>query len=111
MSALFVYVTMPDAATAMHIAREAVHQRVCACANMLAPVWSCYHWQGKVEEADEVACIFKTTSERFPAFEACIRKLHPYEVPCIVALPVQVGNEDFLQWIHRETTPDTPGKK
>gem|GEM_PF-76613 len=106
MSALFVYVTMPDVDTAKRIAREAVRQRVCACANLLSPLWSCYHWQGAVEEADEVACIFKTTEARFPAFEACVRALHPYEVPCIVALPVLAGNQDFLHWIQEETAPD-----
>ena len=107
MSALFVYVTMPDTATAKQIAREAVQRRVCACANILGPLWSCFHWQGKVEEADEVACIFKTTDGQFPAFEACIRALHPYEVPCIVALPIHAGNGDFLNWIYSETASGT----
>ena len=103
MNALFVYVTMPDVDTAKRIGREAVSKRVCACVNMFSPVWSCYHWQGAVEEADEVACIFKTTKETFAAFEALIRELHPYEVPCVVALPVYGGNKDFLHWIHAET--------
>ena len=74
-----------------------------ACVNVMAPVRSIYRWQGKVETAQEVVLIAKTGSERYPALEARVRQLHPYETPCIVAWPHSHGYQDFANWVRTES--------
>ncbi len=100
---LLVYVTAPDAETAGRIARALVEERLAACANILNGMHSIYRWQGAVEEAHEVVCLFKTTGERRERLFERVRELHPYEVPCIVSLPLYAGSAPFLEWIAAET--------
>lgn len=100
---VFVYVTVPDMAAAEKIANQVVGERLAACANILPGMRSVYHWQGKIEKAEEVVVILKTPAAQFGAIESCIKKLHPYETPCIVALPVSSGHAPYLQWIYAET--------
>jgi len=70
------------------------------------PLTSTYRWQGAVETAAEWYCHLKTTAERWPALEARLRALHPYDVPEIVALPIVAGSRAYLDWIAAETLPD-----
>lgn len=100
---LLVYVTAPDAACAKTLSRTVVEERLAACSNLLEGMHSIYHWQDKIVESTEVVCLFKTTRERSADLMARIRALHPYEVPCIVALPIQAGFTPFLEWIDTET--------
>lgn len=102
---LLVYITMPDKASAVPYCEALVQERLAACANILAGATSVYWWQGALEHGDECVCILKTTRDRYPAFFARAKETHPYEVPCIVAWPLEEGNSDFLNWIHNETTP------
>lgn len=101
---VFIYVTVPDMQTAARIADAVVAERLAACANILPGMQSIYHWQGKIEKAEEVVVIFKTPAARFASIERRIKDLHPYETPCIVALPVSAGHAPYLQWIAAETT-------
>lgn len=103
MSALFVYITAPDSETARHLASTLVRERLCACANILDRMESFYWWEGKVDHAQECALVVKTTEERYPALEKRVLDLHPYDTPCIVALPLVKGAAPFLQWITDET--------
>lgn len=73
---------------------------------MHGPLTSTYRWQGAVETAAEWYCHLKTTAERWPALEARLRALHPYDVPEIVALPIVAGSRAYLDWIAAETLPD-----
>ena len=73
---------------------------------MHGPLTSTYRWQGAVETAAEWYCHLKTTAERWPALEARLRALHPYDVPEIVALPIVAGSRAYLDWIADETLPD-----
>lgn len=100
---VFVYVTVPDMQTAAAIADAVVGDRLAACANILPGMQSIYHWQGKIEKAEEVVVIFKTPAAQFAAIESRIKELHPYETPCIVALPVSAGHAPYLRWIAEET--------
>ena len=100
---LLIYVTAPDAAVARSLARALVEERLAACANILEGMHSIYRWQDAVEEASEAVCLFKTTTERRAALFARVRELHPYEIPCIVALPILAGSAPFLEWIDAET--------
>jgi periplasmic divalent cation tolerance protein len=109
MEHLFVYMTAPDGETAGRIARVLVEERLAACANILGSVASLYWWQDRMEEARETACILKTTGEAFAALEARVREIHPYETPCVVALPIALGSAPFLRWLEEETRP-LPGR-
>lgn len=103
MSAIFVYVTAGSGEEASRLARTLVEERLAACANVLGGMRSVYRWQGKVEEAEEVVVILKSTTERFAALEARVKALHSYECPCVVALPIAEGSGAYLDWIVAET--------
>jgi periplasmic divalent cation tolerance protein len=104
MSALLVLTNLPDDASATALAEHLVENRLAACANILAPCRSVYRWQGKIESANEVPLLLKTTTARYAALEAAIRERHPYELPEIVAVPVAFGLPGYLAWIDAETT-------
>ncbi|MGE5468415.1 MAG: divalent-cation tolerance protein CutA [Ignavibacteria bacterium] len=108
MEALLVITTLPDEASAEALAARLVESRVAACVNILAPCRSVYRWQGKVEDAQEVPLLIKTTAARYADLEAAIRAAHPYELPEIVALPVAQGLPDYLAWVAAETAADKP---
>jgi periplasmic divalent cation tolerance protein len=97
--ALLVLSTFPDAATARRIARQLVEEKCAACANLLPPVESIYWWEGKVENGNEMLVLFKTTAERYPAFETTLRQLHPYDVPEIIAFGMEQGSPEYLRWV------------
>lgn len=103
MSAIMVYVTVPDLPQAEHIANAVVTDRLAACANILPAMQSVYHWQGKIETAAEVVVIFKTRAALFTLLCDKIKELHSYETPCIIALPIAAGDQGYLDWIIAET--------
>lgn len=100
---LMVVTNAPDRATAERIADELVTTGVAACINILAGCTSVYRWEGKLEHADEVPLLIKTTRPAYPRLEAALRKLHPYELPEIIALPVSAGLPEYLDWVVQET--------
>lgn len=103
MSAMVVLTNLPDRAAAEKLAASLVEQRVAACVNILAPCRSVYRWQGAVQNDEEHPVLIKTTAERYAALEAAIRAAHPYELPEIVALPIERGLPAYLNWIATET--------
>jgi periplasmic divalent cation tolerance protein len=102
---IFLYTTWPDAEKAEAAARAAIAGRLAACANILAPVRSIYRWQGELERAEETPMTLKTTGEAAPALRRMLVEMHPYDVPCILALPVaaELSHPDFLGWVQDET--------
>jgi periplasmic divalent cation tolerance protein len=102
--AVIVLTNMPDRDAALKLARELVAKRLVACVNVLAGCTSVYRWKGEVEEADEVPVLIKTRVGRYDEVEAVIRRLHPYELPEIVAVPVTRGLDEYLEWVAAETT-------
>lgn len=108
MEALLVLTNLPDAASARALAEHVVTEHLAACVNILAPCRSVYRWQGKVEDAEEVPLLMKTSADRYAALEAAIRARHPYELPEIVAVPIGRGLPAYLAWLAAETTPPTP---
>jgi periplasmic divalent cation tolerance protein len=97
---IVVIVTCASRKEAERIATELVEKRRAACGNVVgAPVTSIYRWKGKVERAKETLLILKATSEKFVALEREVKRLHSYEVPEILALPVQAGSRPYLEWI------------
>ena len=112
---LLVYITAPGPGAAEKLCRALVEERLAACANMADGLRSLYWWRGEMEKAEETLCVLKTTRARFDALATRAKELHDYETPCIVALPLEAGDADYLAWIHTETTPcqvtTTPGAK
>jgi periplasmic divalent cation tolerance protein len=98
-----VYAVFADAAEAERIARTVVEERLAACANILGPCHSIYRWQGKVEEADEVAAIFKTRADAAQSLIARIAALHSYDVPAAVAWSISTAFADYADWVEKET--------
>lgn len=84
------------------IADELVQRRLAACVQIGGPMTSRYWWQGKVETAEEWWCVIKTTRDKYDRVEETIRRLHPYDVPDILATPVESGNPDYLKWVADE---------
>ena len=103
MDALLVITTLPDAETARVLATKLVEQRVAACVNILAPCHSIFRWEGKVEDAEEVPLLIKTSAARYAALEEAIRAYHPYELPEIVAVRIDRGLPDYLAWVAAST--------
>ena len=101
--ALLVLTNLPDQASAQALATTLVTGRLAACVNLLAPCRSIYRWQGAIESAEEVPLLIKTTTERYPALEAAIRAGHPYELPEIIAVPIDHGLPEYLAWVAAET--------
>lgn len=100
---LLVLSNLPDHDSAAALASALVEARLVACVNVLSPCASVYRWQGVVERASEVPVLMKTTAARYAALEAAIRARHPYELPEIVAVPVERGLQAYLAWVAAET--------
>jgi len=97
---IVVLVTCGSAKEARRIARAVVEQRMAACTNIVAtPVHSIYRWKGKVESAEEFLLVIKTTQSRFAKLKVEVKRLHSYDVPEIIALPIAAGGIDYLNWI------------
>jgi len=104
MSALLVLTNLPDREAAERLAELLVAQRVAACVNILAPCRSVYRWQGAVQRDEEHPVLIKTTAERYAALEQAICAAHPYELPEIVAVPIERGLPAYLSWVAEEAT-------
>jgi periplasmic divalent cation tolerance protein len=81
------------------LARALVERRVAACVNAVGNVVSTYRWEGEVQQDQETLLIIKTTAARLAAVEQTIRELSKYELPELIALPVEAGGADYLSWI------------
>ncbi|MGD9953439.1 MAG: divalent-cation tolerance protein CutA [Burkholderiales bacterium] len=103
MSVLVVLTNLPDRASAEKLADALVDKRLAACVNILAPCRSVYPWKGEVQHDEEHPVLIKTTREAYPALEAAVRAHHPYELPEIVAVPVERGLPAYLEWVAAET--------
>jgi len=107
MSTLLVLTNLPDRAAAERLAEALIEQRVAACVNILAPCRSVYRWKDALQHDEEHPVLIKTTGERYAGLEAAIRALHPYELPEIVAVPIERGLGAYLDWVRTETSSKT----
>jgi periplasmic divalent cation tolerance protein len=96
---LLVMTTVARAEDAEYLAREAVERRLAACVNLLPPMTSVYRWHGEVTRQEEHLVLFKTRADRFPALRDRLLEIHPYEVPEIVAVPIETGSDGYLKWL------------
>ncbi|MBL8524406.1 MAG: divalent-cation tolerance protein CutA [Betaproteobacteria bacterium] len=101
--ALVVFTTVPDENLAVKITESLLQQRLAACVHRLPAGKSTYRWQGKLESSEEIILIIKSTTSAYAELETTIRRLHSYQVPEIVALPIVAGLPAYLKWIQDET--------
>lgn len=106
MNCLLVYMTAADKAEAEKVGKHLVEKRLAACVNIVDTIDSLFWWDGGVQSEQETAFVAKTTESRMPALIDEVKRVHSYDVPCIVAVPIVSGNPDFLKWIEEETSPD-----
>ncbi|MEM1294027.1 MAG: divalent-cation tolerance protein CutA [Verrucomicrobiota bacterium] len=99
---LLVFTTFPNSEIAQKLGTELVEKQLAACVNLLSPATSIYVWQGKIETESEIPAILKTTRAVFPKLETELSERHPYDVPEIVAIPVEAGAERYLAWIREQ---------
>ncbi len=100
---LAVFVTAASQEDAVRIARAVVEERLAACGNILGQVRSIYRWKGEVQDESEVMLVIKTRASLFEALRQRVVELHGYEVPEIIALPIELGHAPYLDWIRENT--------
>ena len=101
--ALLVFTTLPTADKAAEIAKLLVDEKLVACANLLPAVRSIYRWQGKMHDENEVLVLLKTRAEQLERLKLRLLEVHPYEVPEVLAVPVESGYQPYLEWLTGET--------
>lgn len=97
MKFIIIYSTFPSPKVGKEIANNLLKEKLIACVNFFS-IESMYHWKGKIENSKEIAGIMKTKSENWQKVQAKIKKLHPYEVPCIVKIQAE-GSREYARWI------------
>lgn len=100
---MLVKTTVSDQETGEKIASALLEKRLAACVTICAEALSLYWWKGEIARDREYQLIIKTRAALYSKLEAEIIAVHPYEVPEIIALPVQAGNSKYLDWIASET--------
>ena len=99
----WVYMTVGSFEEAKSIGQILVGQNLVACVNLLENMTSIYNWEDKIEESQEVIMIAKTRKTLMPKLVEKVNSLHSYDCPCILELPIQGGNPEFLSWIESQT--------
>ena len=110
MPVLVVFSTFPDPDKASQVARTLVSENLAACVNLVGPVRSIYRWEGEISDDSETLAVIKTTREQFEAMRARLVELHPYDVPEVIALPIEAGHAPYLAWVADAVTrPSSAG--
>ena len=99
---IVVFSTASSPEEAEKIARALVNERLAACVNVIPSVRSFYRWQGKIEDSPEFLLVIKSSRERFDVLRVALAKLHSYEVPEVIAMPVVDGARNYLNWMDGE---------
>ena len=100
---IMVFNTCNSEEIASSIAETLVNNKLAACVNILKGVESVYQWQGKIEHDQEILLIIKTHQSLFSQLEQTIQELHDYELPEIIAVPIEAGEKNYLNWIKSAT--------
>ncbi len=94
-----VLTTSGNRAEAERIATALVEAQIAACVNVVGPIRSIYRWEGKVQNTEEFLLIVKTWEDAYERVEEAIKELHSYDLPECIALRVEKGSEQYLEWI------------
>ncbi|HEX6136835.1 MAG TPA: divalent-cation tolerance protein CutA [Casimicrobiaceae bacterium] len=103
-AAILVLTNVPDQGVATALAHALLDDRLAACVGIGGPIESIYHWRGRIETGREIPVAIKTRPSLYSNVEAAIRKIHPYDTPEIIAIPVTHGDARYLDWLAAETT-------
>lgn len=104
--AILVMVTCGNSAEAEAIATSLLEEKLVACVNIAGRIRSLFHWQGAIARESESLLLMKTRRECFDDLSRRVKELHSYEVPEVIAMPIMVGNPDYLAWINESTGGD-----
>jgi periplasmic divalent cation tolerance protein len=103
-SYIVVLITTPSMEVGQKIADALIEQKLAACVNILPQIGSIFNWEGKTSQEEEILLIAKTRSDLFKdQFIPAVKSIHPYDVPEIIALPIVMGDQQYLNWIEAET--------
>ena len=102
-SYIVVYITTSSVSEAKKIGRVLVEEKLAACSNIISPIRSIYSWQGRICDDKEALMILKTKRKLFKKIVARVEKLHSYDVPEIIAIPIIEGSGKYLSWLNKET--------
>lgn len=102
MKPLLVYITTPDEKDAEMIGANLVKKKLASCVNILPGMHCQFIWKGKFQHDKEVVMLVKTYDTKYAQLEKTVKKLHCYENPCIVAIPITKGSKEYLSWSRRE---------
>lgn len=103
MEFVVIYCTVPNKKEGREIAKALVKYKLVACVNILDKIESIFSWDGQVQEEKEALLIIKTKRELFEDVNSVIQKLHSYNVPEVIAIPIIEADETYLKWIAHET--------
>ena len=92
---------------ARRIARYLVERQLAACVNIVPRMESIYRWEGRIESNQEWMLIIKTSADQFPAVRDAVRELHSYELPECIALSIEDGSSEYLDWLGESLGGDT----
>ena len=102
---VIVLITTPSKAVGQEIAKELLERKLAACVNIISPIHSLYLWEGKINEDEEALLVVKTRADLLKeGLIPAVKAAHPYDVPEILALPVLMGLESYLEWIEDVTS-------
>ncbi|MFC2002049.1 divalent-cation tolerance protein CutA [Chloroflexota bacterium] len=104
---IVVLITTANAGEARQVARVLLEQRKAACVNITEKVDSHFWWEGKIDSGQESLLVVKSKASLLPEIIELVKKVHSYDVPEIIALPVVGGNQDYLQWIDASVSQTT----
>ena len=99
MNFFLTYITTNNEEEALTLANLAVKKNLAACGNIIPNMKSIYKWQNKLQNDKETLLILKTNSNKYPLLKKLILEEHSYEVPCILKIPINDGNKEYLKWI------------
>ncbi len=100
---IVILVTAPDEDLAGSIALRLVEAKLAACVNVVGPIRSVYRWEKKVCDDREMLLIVKTKAQLFQRVERVVKRLHRYEVPEVIALPIMSGSRAYINWLRTST--------
>jgi len=98
-SKIVILITTGSEEEAHRIADQLLNQRKAACVNIMPKIDSLFWWQGKLDSAQESLLVIKTKASELKEITELVKKVHSYEVPEVIALPIVGGNEDYLKWL------------
>ena len=101
---VILYITINDREEGLRIGRALVEENLCACANVSENVTSVFRWEDEIQEASEAVLIAKIQRQHIDAATDLVKLEHSYDCPCVVAVPIVGGNQEFINWIDTETT-------